>query len=209
MKRLWVGLLIIVLLMGSGSGFAYSGPIEPDEKPMENELDERVSIFLEGDEYFPGDVKYLSNGNVAVQGFIGSMMEIGEVDRDGNLVDEHVIHFEAPDWTHQDSLLISNFIVEDIDGNLYAAASGGVAEIAYDFSTSAVTKFPEFWNEVLWCNVQSKGRAMSNTLSGFEGFELTSGGSVLGFTYEEGQSHIDIEMIDYIGGVDGPSQAKL
>ena len=196
MKRLGVGLLIIALLMGSGSGFAVSRPAEP----MENELDERLSIFLEYDKAYPGDVKYLSNGNVALQGFDGSMMEISEVDHSGNLVKDHVMYFEVPSSRTSSPMVFSNFLVEDIDGNLYTAVSGGVAEIAYDFSTSAVTSFPDFWNGELWCDVKSKGRTMINTLNGYESMEPVVGGAVIGLIYEEGQSPTDSEMIDDITG---------
>lgn len=55
--------MIICMSLGIGVGFAMS---EPGEELAPTELDERVSEFYVG-EFFPGDVKYLSDGNVVIQ----------------------------------------------------------------------------------------------------------------------------------------------
>jgi hypothetical protein len=76
--------------------------------------------------------------------------------------------------------MFTNFLIEDIEGNIYTLAEDRVMEISADFSSMATyKKMPP-----LWFDVESKGRTMVNMIRGFDG-----GNKVLfmALTYEQGE----------------------
>lgn len=187
MKRVGLGLLIICMFLGSGIGFATS---EPEEELVPTALDERVSEFYVGD-FYSGDVKYLSDGNVVIQtvgGFDGLQMKVLKVDQQGNPVAGKSV--EKP-WLI-DQLpkipLFTNFLIEDIEGNIYTIAEDRVMEISADFlSTTTHKRMLPFWFDV-----ESKGRTMVNMVRRFDDEEKTL---LAALTYEEGESPAEFNQM--------------
>ncbi|BES66405.1 hypothetical protein SANA_28440 [Gottschalkiaceae bacterium SANA] len=190
MKRLGLGLLIICIFFGSGIGFSMS---KPEEEPVPTALDERVSEFYVGD-FFPGDVKYLSDGNVVIQtagGLDGLQMKVLKVDEQGNPVAGKSIEKR---WLIDQSPripLFTNFLIEDIKGNIYTLAEDRVMEISADFlSTTTYKRMPAFWFDV-----ESKGRTMVNMIRGFDGEENIL---LAALTYEEGESPAEFNKMGIV-----------
>jgi hypothetical protein len=122
MKKILALVLIACMVMGFGAGFALEDP-----EPL-YELDERVTPFVTIGSmellFVPGDVKYLSNGNVALQGWIPNeevpQFIIAEVTRDGQLLEDRIaIVLDRP--FEDMEVLLWNYLFEDAAGDLYTS----------------------------------------------------------------------------------------
>lgn len=184
MKKGLAILLLICLALGTGTGFAYQEPREPME------LDSRVSEFFVG-EVWPGDIKYLSDGNIVLQicdfDEDPSSMVVLKVNPKGEPIDGMSAKL---DWIDaQDLPFLINFLIEDVEGNIYTAGEDVLVQILPDFSeVLPLGGFPNWW-----CDVESKDRVMINLIRGYSGPS-----DLAALAYEEGQSPADFEPLDGI-----------
>lgn len=179
MKKIIVVLLIFLMSFGTG----FCGERLSSEEPVE--LDARIKTLFEG-AIISGDVKFLSDGNLAFQ-----MVEFGaedikrwvaKVDIQGNLLKRIEIPMALEGSGEE---LFFGFVVEDANGNLFTNGERGVYRIDPDFSE---VKFAmEF--QPLMSFAESKDQVMINL---FMDMEKGKGG-LAALTYPEGSEPIDPE----------------
>lgn len=146
-------LLILFMVLGTGTGFAYQGHQEAIE------LDPRVKALRMGD-FEPGDVKFLSDGNLAIIKPIGYERKL-QIEKCNWAGDS--INTIAPSSSYEGRWdePFFGFLVEDANGNLFTGGDFQVWKITPDFTkiTSVKSSFPPNWSDV-----KSKDRMMINLI---------------------------------------------
>lgn len=176
MKKRLILFLIMFMILGTGTGFANQDPQEALE------LDPRVKALRTGD-FYPGDVKFLSDGNLAIckDGLSYRGTTIEKLNWAGD-----PIATTPPEWSegwYWDDF-VYGFVVEDADGNLFTSVGLRVWKFTPDFSkTTPVMDLQPDWNDV-----KSKDRVMINLIrEDAEGSDT----KFAALTYPEGKEPIN------------------
>jgi len=201
-RKVLVLLLLICMISGTGTGFAMQEPREPVE------LDSRITILRSISESGPfesmaGDVKFLQDGNIAIQEMkeevevsSGGSIKIVKLSMKGNELESVEIPFEMAEIDGPGF----SFLVEDADGNLFTTNLWDLFMIEPEFEEAVVVDgFVPFW-----CDVESMDRVMINMIRDFR-FDgpMSFGVDVIGtLTYGEDEFPADFDHVDYIDADD-------